>query len=85
MGLRKCQRCEVTKPADSFPVPVSTSPREDAFRACTACLDTKKAKDLAAGRTSYMLERERVRSLDRQSVIKATLLGSEGYGEYDAA
>jgi len=78
-------QCHVTKPVDSFPVPVSTSIRNDAFKCCTACLDKRKAADLAAGKTSYMEERDRIRSLHRQFVIKATLVGSEGYGQYEEA
>ena len=82
--LRKCNACHVTKPVDSYPVPVSTSIQE-AYKSCTACLEKMKADNLANGITSYMLNRERVRSLLWQSEVKANLFGTEGYEDYAAA
>ena len=78
--------CHVTKPLDSFPVPASTSTIR-VFKSCKACLDNAKAYNLANDITSFMVERDRVRSLDHQSRVKADLFGTEleGYEDYAAA
>jgi len=84
LGLRKCTQCQVTKPVDSFPVPASTSVIQ-VYKSCKACLDYDKAYNLANGITSYLVERDRVRSLVHQSRVKADLFGTEGYEDYAAA
>ena len=50
-------------------------------------MDKDKPKRVESGGTKYTRERERTRSLDSewQSVVKATRVGSKGYGEYEEA
>ena len=65
-------------------MPASTSTIQ-AFKTCTACLDNSKAYKLANGITSFIVERDAVRSLGWQSQVKANLLGTEGYEAYAVA
>ena len=86
LGLRKCAQCHATKPLGSFSTPAGTSIK-NAVKVCTKCLDKDKPKRVESGGTKYTRERERTRSLDSewQSVVKATRVGSKGYGEYEEA
>jgi hypothetical protein len=84
LGLRKCTTCHVTTHMDSFPVPASTSTIQ-AYKTCTACLDYRNELKLANGITSFIAERDAVRSLGYQSYVKANLFGTEGYEAYAAA
>ena len=86
LGLMKCGCCDVTKHVDSFPVPASTSTIQ-AFKTCTACLGHSKAYRLANGitKSSFIVERDAVRSQGWQSQVKANLFGTEGYRAYAVA
>ena len=84
LGLRKCTCCNVTKSLGAFDVPAATSIKTT-YKFCRQCCDSRNAKKLASGETKYTMNRARIRSLDCQTRNKASLLGSEGYEEYEEA
>ena len=86
LGLRKCNLCHVTKSLGAliFDVPAATQ-KKTTFKCCRQCCDSANDTRLASGQTKYTMDRARIRSHTQQNIIKASLLGSKGYEEYDEA